>query len=143
MSRRYPQATGGEMPKINFLAVFTAAIVSFLVGGLWYSLLFKGAWMRANKFKEEDLMKGNPALIFGLSFVFSLIMAFNLAAFIGAEASLTWGLTAGGLAGAGWVGTAIAVTALFERRSLHYVLINCLYWIVAFVLMGGILGVWH
>ena len=131
------------MPKVNILAIFTAAAACFVIGGLWYSVLFKTAWMRANGFTEKDLRKGNPAVIFGLSFVFSLIMAFNLAAFIGPQASLTWGMAAGALAGVGWVATAFAVTGLFERRSLAYVLINAAYWILSFVVMGGIVGVWH
>jgi len=98
--------------------------------------------MRANSFTEGHLRKRNPAVVFGVSFVLSLVIAFNLAAFIGPQASLTWGMTAGGLAGIGWVATAFAVTGLFERRSLAYVVINAGYWIVSFVVMGGIIGVW-
>jgi hypothetical protein len=130
--------------KINIFAVLTAAISSFVLGGLWYSVLFKTVWMKANEFNDSHLKKGNPAVIFGLSFLLMLIMAANLAAFIGGEqASLTWGMTAGGLAGLGWVALALTVTALFERRSFRYVLINGAYWIVAFILMGGIVGGWR
>jgi hypothetical protein len=132
------------MPKINFAAVLAAAVASFIVGGLWYSLIFKSAWMRANGFSEEELSKRNPAVMFGVSFLLSLVMAFNLAAFLGNEGvSLTWGMTAGALAGAGWVAAALAVTAVFERRGWLYVAINGGYWIAAFVVMGGIIGAWR
>lgn len=37
----------------------------------------------------------------------------------------------------------LATNALFDRRSLQYILINAGYWIVSFALMGGILCAWR
>jgi hypothetical protein len=131
--------------EINYLAVVAAALSAFIVGGLWYSpLLFHQSWMRANGLSEADLEKGGEARVFGGAFVLSLIMAFNLAAFLAApDTTLAWGATAGALAGVGWVALGIAVVALFERRPLAYVLINGGYWSVAMTIMGAILGVWR
>jgi hypothetical protein len=82
-------------------------------------------------------------VIFGLAFVFSAIMAANLAAFLAApDTTLTWGATAGALA-AIWVVLGMAVVALFERRPWGYVLVNGGYWMVSFVVMGAILGGWR
>jgi hypothetical protein len=130
---------------INYLAVFAAALSAFAIGGLWYSpLLFQKAWMRANGFSQADLAGGGEARIFGGSFVFSLIMAFNLAAFLSApDTTMAWGATAGALAGVGWVALGIGVVALFERRPIAYGLINGGYWAVALTVMGAILGAWR
>jgi hypothetical protein len=130
---------------INYLAVFVAALSTFLIGGVWYSpVLFGKAWMRENNFTEADLQGGNMAKIFGLTFVFSLLMAFNLAAFLADDGTTTsWGATAGFLAGFGWVALGLAIIALFERRSWKYILINGGYMTVAFVVMGLILGAWR
>ena len=39
----------------HYPAVFTAAIVSFAIGGLWYSpILFSQAWMKACGISEEQ-----------------------------------------------------------------------------------------
>jgi hypothetical protein len=133
------------MPHINWLAVLAAAVSTFVLGGLWYSkALFGRAWMSANNLNEADLAKSNMAMIFGLAFVFAVIMAANLAAFL-AEPKTTaaWGATAGFLAGFGWVALGIATIALFERRSWKYILINGGYMTVAFVIMGLIIGVWR
>jgi Protein of unknown function (DUF1761) len=133
------------MPHINWLAVLAAAVSTFVLGGLWYSkALFGRAWMSANNLNEADLAKSNMAMIFGLAFVFAVIMAANLAAFL-AEPKTTaaWGATAGLLAGFGWVALGIATIALFERRSWKYILINGGYMTVAFVIMGLIIGVWR
>lgn len=130
---------------INWLAVIVAAILPFLLGGLWYSpALFGKAWMRENQFTDEAQLGGNQGKIFGLSFVFFLIMSANLAAFLATpETDLMFGLLAGFLAGFGWVALGIAVVALFERRSWMYIFINGGYMIVAFLLMGAVLGAWR
>jgi uncharacterized protein DUF1761 len=133
------------MPHINWLAVLAAAVSTFALGGLWYSpALFGRAWMSVNKLDSAELAKSNMAKIFGLAFVFALVMAANLAAFLAEpKTTATWGATAGFLAGFGWVTLGIATIALFERRSTKYVLINGGYMTVAFVVMGLILGAWR
>ncbi len=130
---------------INYLAVIAAALSTFLIGALWYSpLLFNDAWMKASGLKKEDVAGGNMAKIFGLAFVFELIMAANLAAFLaGADTTIQWGATAGALAGIGWVALAIGTLSLFERRSWTYTLINGGYFAVSFIVMGIILGAWR
>lgn len=130
--------------QINFLAVIAAALACFLIGGLWYSpLLFGNAWMRANGFTDADLKRGSMPVIFGAAFVFSLLMAANLAAFIGPDATLQFALAASVAAGLGWAAFGLAVVALFERRSWTYILINGGYLTVAFAAMGLILGIWR
>lgn len=132
-----------DLSTLNWLAIFTAALVSFVVGGLWYSpLLFGRAWMAENGFSDDDL-RGNMGRVFTLSFVLALIIAVNLAAFLGPEATFAWGLTAGALAGIGWVAAAIGILYLFERKSLRLFAINAGYHAVTFTLMGGILGLWN
>ena len=130
---------------INHFAVITAAVATFLIGGLWYSpLLFHRAWMNANGLTDEQRRRDGMAKIFGLSFLFSWIMAYNLAAFLaGPDTTVLWGATAGALAGVGWVTLSIGILGLFERRPLKYVLINGGYFTVAFVAMGAILGEWR
>jgi hypothetical protein len=136
---------GGERVHINHFAVAAAALATFVIGGVWYSpLLFQGAWMDANGFKDTDLKKTSMGKIFSLSFIFSLIMAYNLAAFLAApDTTVLWGAAAGALAGIGWVGLSIGILSLFERRSWKYVFINGGYFSVSFVVMGVILAAWR
>lgn len=133
------------MDHINYLAVLVAAVSTFVIGGLWYSpVLFQRGWMSANGFTEADLAKGSAAKIFGVAFVLALLMAANLAAFLsGPDTTVAWGTAAGALTGLGWVMPAIATVALFERRSARYIAINGGYFVLAFVVMGAILGAWR
>jgi hypothetical protein len=82
--------------------------------------------------------------MFGGSFVLCLIMAANLAAFLGGpDTTVAWGAAAGALAGGGWVACGIGVVALFERRPAAYTFINGGYWTVALTMMGAIVGAWR
>jgi len=127
----------------NFVAIFVAALMSFAIGGLWYSpLLFARAWMKEAGLTEQQTKDAPMGRIFGLAAVASLVMAFNLAAFIGPKASLGFGLFAGAAAAIGWVAMSLGVIYLFEQRSLKLWLINSGYQVIAYTLMGGLIGVW-
>ncbi len=64
---------------INFLAVLVAALVPMIMGFIWYNPKVLGnAWMQAAGLNEEKLKGANMALIFGLSFVLSLLLAFSI-----------------------------------------------------------------
>jgi hypothetical protein len=130
-----------DLSQINYLAVGVAALSCFLIGGLWYSpILFAKAWMRETGLSEDELGK-NVGRTFGLAFALSLLIAFNLAAFLGPDATWSWGMTAGVLA-AVWVGGSMAITYAFERRSAILTLLDAGYHLVAYAVMGGILGAW-
>ncbi len=130
---------------LNLWAILAATVAAFMLGGLWYSpALFGGVWKKANGFGEADPGKSGQGRIFATSFVFTLIMAVNLAMFLNdPKTTLAWGATAGFLAGFGWIALGIGVVSLFERRPWSYVLVNGGYMTVALVLMGAIIGGWR
>lgn len=134
-----------DFSTLNWLAIIVATVSAFIVGGLWYSpILFGKAWMRANGFTEESMKGANMGKIFGLAFLWILVMAINLAMFLNdAKTDAAWGATAGFLAGFGWAATGLFVVSLFERRSTSYMLINGAYLTVALTLMGLIIGAWR
>ena len=130
---------------MNIPAVLIAALCAFIVGGLWYSpLLFGAVWQRVSGVSEDRLKAQSRAKVLSAALMLTLVMAFNLAAFLNQPTTtLVWGATAGFLAGFGWVALGFAVVSLFEARPLGYVLINGGYMVVAFVLMGAIIGGWR
>lgn len=134
-----------DFSTINHLAVFVAAISMFILGGLWYSpALFGKAWAKENGLTPEQIQAISKARMFGWSFLFSVIMAYNLAMFLNdGNTDMIWGMTAGFLTGFGWVFMAIGVVGVFENRSWTYIFINGGYNIVAFTIMGLIIGAWR
>src|SRR5688572_21270366 len=69
---------------INWLALFVATIVYFMLGALWYSkALFGHTWAALVKLDMNDpnLRKGMGSMMFG-SFIFMLIACLGLAILI-------------------------------------------------------------
>jgi hypothetical protein len=134
-----------ENLNINHIAVFVCAILNLALGALWYSpVLFYKGWLAENKLTEEQLAKQNPAKTYGLAFLFSLIISYILAFFLGDSATdAVWGTTAGFLAGFGWSTLIFAIIALFEQKSWKYIFINGGFITVYFTFIGFILGIWR
>ena len=87
-------------------------------------------------------------MIFGISFLFSLIAAFFLYEFVWHHESPEFhtfkhGAFHGGILSLFVILPALGTNALYEQRSWKYILINVGYWLVSFVLMGGILNIWR
>lgn len=129
---------------INHIAVAACAVLSLVVGGLWWSpLLFAKPWQAANGLTDEQLAASNPIKAFGLTLIIAWIMSYNLAFMLGSPGTTwQWGLAAG-LLTAIWAAGMFVIIALFEQRSLKYVAINCGYIIIYFALVGFVLGVWR
>ena len=98
--------------------------------------------MREAGLREEDLRQ-HVGRTFAVAFVLSFVAALNLAFFLGSEATVAWGMTAGALAGVGWVSASLGITFTFERRSRTLIVIDAGYHAVAYTVMGAILGAWH
>lgn len=137
-----------DISMLNIWAILVATLSTFVVGWLWYGPLFGKAWISATGLSEEQLQQGNMAKIFGLAFIFELIMAFNLAMFLtgspeaAEQMNYQMGAFYGFLTGFGWVFFALAVNSLYEQKSWNYILINGGYWTVTFTIMGMIIGAW-
>ena len=124
--------------EINWWGVVLAALSAFVVGGLWYSLLFAKPWQRAAGVTDAALRRGVIPSFVG-TFLLSFVMAVALAAFIGPNGA-GFGALAGAIAGIAWVAAAFGVTYLFERRGVALFLINGGYNALSFTAMGAIVG---
>lgn len=68
------------MPKIaglNLLGLVLAALAMWIIGFLWYGLIFGGAWMDASGYTEE-MFEGQSPLWMPAGFVISLLLSFGL-----------------------------------------------------------------
>lgn len=129
---------------INHIAVLVCAVMSLVIGGLWWSpLLFAKPWQREVGLSDDQLKQMNPAKTFGITFILAYLASYNLAFFLGAPGTTwQWGIAAGLLAGI-WAIAMYVIISLFEQRSLKLVLINTGYIAVYFAVIGFILGIWR
>lgn len=132
-----------DLSTLNVWAILAATVSAFAIGFLWYGPLFGSTWMKAAGMSEEDVEGANMTRLFGLAFLFQLIMTVNLALFLNDPSiGLQQGALYGFLTGFGWIFFALAVNSLYEQRSWSYIFVNGGYWTVTFTVMGVILGAW-
>jgi hypothetical protein len=133
-----------DLSTINWLAILVAAVASFAVGSVWYAKpVFGGVWQKLIARSDEDIRNASMIKIFGLAFLLTLVMAINLAMFIGEGKGFAFGLFAGAAAGIGWVAMGIGVMYLYEGRSFKLWLINAGYQALMLTIMGAIIGAWQ
>jgi Protein of unknown function (DUF1761) len=147
-------------PLINWVAVLVAAIVIFVLGGLWYSpVLFVKPWIALQKKTEEQMRaeaaSANMPLLYVGAAVTSLLIAVTLALILGhigrdpAIAEPGGGVSAGHGAIIGfmcWLGFSASTsyaTATFSGKPKQLWFIDTAYNLVCFVIAGIILAVWR
>ena len=129
---------------VNLLAVLTAAVSTFLLGGLWYSkALFGAAWTRESGDMRKAGEAGHPARVFGVSFVFALVAAFAYAIVVPAPASPGQAAVLGLLVGAGVVAASFGINYQFGNRTTKLWLIDGGYHTLQFLVYGLVIGLWR
>jgi hypothetical protein len=134
-----------EAVPVNWWAVIVAAVVSFIIGAIYYAPPVLGnVWRSHVKMTEEEVRAGLvPAMI--AQIIRDLVTAYILARFIveyGAP-TLTRGILVGFMAWLGFVATVTMGQVFYERRPWALWLISNGYLIISLVVMGAILGWWH
>ena len=138
---------------VNYLAVLVAAIVIFVLGGLWYSpVLFAKKWIALQAKTEEQMRaeaaSANMPLMYASAFITALITAWAMAlvfGHIGNDIMLNaaHGALFGALLWLGFAATTSYATALFSGKPRQLWIIDSAYNLVSFVLAGIILAVWR
>ena len=130
---------------INWFAVLVAALVSFIIGWLWYGPLFGKKWMELNGFAKENIRDGGLSMpvILIVNYVATSLAALAIAMFIGAEADIAFGIFAGIMIAVFWIGTSRLNDVLYEKKPMGLFWINVGYYLVIYSIMGAILGAWH
>ncbi|HKP31553.1 MAG TPA: DUF1761 domain-containing protein [Chitinophagaceae bacterium] len=136
------------LDQVNLWAVLVAALAYFLLGSLWFSVLFGSVWS-----KEVDRMgilikdppKGTIAAKMIQTFVGNLLAAFSMAYIVFISGSYTWmaGLKLGLLCGIGFAAVAMIIAYTWESRSMRLQMIDTGYAVIGIALCGIILAAWR
>jgi Protein of unknown function (DUF1761) len=134
-------------PHVNYLAILVSGVVIFVLGGLWYSVLFKKPWVALMGIPEEKMKEGSGAMpfLFLMAFLCGLLSAYILAIIINhfAPFSLMRGAMVGTICWVGFAAPTSFATAIFSMTPKRVWFINSSYNLVSFVLAGIILSVWR
>jgi hypothetical protein len=127
------------MGELNLLTIALAALAFFVVGAIWYGVLFGKAWQKAAGMSDAEVQGGNMALIFGLTLAFELLIALVLAhqfAMTGASDRAIMMISIG--FGAFVMTPAIGINYLYQRKSGTLFAIDAGHFILGSAAMGGV-----
>ncbi len=127
------------MGEVNLVAIVAGALAFWLVGAIWYGVVFGKAWQKAAGMSDDQLRHGNMALIFGLTLLFELLIATVLWHTIERSQASPHGVMMMAIGfGAAIMTPAIGINYLYLRKTLAHFLIDAGHFIVGMTAMGGV-----
>ncbi len=132
------------MVPVDYLGVLINAILSMVLGFLWYGPLFGKKWIKLSSLKSDNSKASGSVMarMYTLMFIGALLMAFILDhALIFASVYLKiYGISAGLMVGfVNWLGFIAPVTlneVLAGNKSFRLWLINAGYYLILLLVMG-------
>jgi hypothetical protein len=128
--------------QLNYVAILVAALIQWILGALWYSLLFGKQWKALVGQKPNE----KPSIVaMILSFFGGLITSFALAHVIqwSYASNFPWGAFIGFVCWLGFVFPLLFMHSLYEKRPFKLFAINVFYWLFAIIISAGLLAQWQ
>jgi hypothetical protein len=130
--------------QMNFVWVVVAAVVMWLLGALWYGVIFKKSWTKLVGYADGEKPK-NAIFAMVASFLANLLLAFVLANVVRwAGATLfTKGFMLGVVCWLGFMAPPLFAQHIWEGRRANLFAINAAYWLLAMAIGGAIVAAFH
>jgi len=130
--------------RTNYAAVVVGAIAYWILGALWFGVVFGRQWVALEGITDAQMKSANPVLPYVISLILNVLIAYSLAQIcIWRNANtIGRGASVGVLLWIGFVGPVTYTTYMYELRPWQLFAINQLYPLFGFALMGAILGAW-
>jgi hypothetical protein len=130
--------------RTNYAAVIVAAIAYWILGAIWYGVLFSKPWMALEHITVEQAQGVSPVIPYIVSFLLEILIAYSLAQLcIWRNANTAGrGASVGVLLWIGFIGPISFMNYMFEMRPRTLFAINEFYPLAGLVLMGAIIGAW-
>ena len=156
--------------QLNFWLVFVAGFIPLVTGFIWYNpKVFGNAWMKSAGMTEESMKGANMILIFGLCYLFGVMLAIAMMTIVIHQMGLfsalqgdktpetaaymknffdtygsrfrtfKHGALHGTISGLFIALPVLGTCALFERKGFKYIAVHTGYWMLTMALMGGVL----
>ena len=134
------------LSELNYLAILVTAVVIWVIGAIWYSMLFGKVWMAAHGYTPEQLegMRAGMARAYGVSFLCYLVLATVLSlliALLGLDSAIA-GAKLGVICWLGFIATIGCTAYLYSNKSITTWIIDAAYQLVFMIVAGVILAIW-
>ena len=135
-----------SVPSMNYLAIIVAAVAFMVLGALWYSpALFGNAWMKGIGKTKEQLTADFSYFGYVIALVLSFVAAYGIARIMywTNGYAIAEAIKISVLVGICFVFTSLGIHDRFEKRPFGLTIINVLYHLIGFIIMGIIISVWR
>lgn len=128
---------------INLFALLTSAAIQWVIGALWYGVIFKKSWKAM--VGGEATTGGRAIFAMVCSFVASVILCFVLVHIFMMAGTPTFrgGAALAIICWLGFMAPPMFAQHIYERRPANLFAINAGYWMIAMAVSGGVLAVWR
>jgi hypothetical protein len=130
---------------LNYVHILVATLAYFIIGSLWYSLLFGKVWSQMLGIVPTEEDKKKMPMMFSVTFAlnFIIVVATACVLFFVSPTTVMAAVKVGLLLGGGFVFTTIAMSYMYSRRSFKLTLIDTGYHVFAICVTSVILTLWH
>ena len=126
---------------VSWVMVLISAVCQWVLGAIWYGLIFRKSWRRLVGFAEGEKPK-NAVFAMIVAFIACLLLSFVMAhidRWAGAVV-FTGGAKLGIICWVGFIAPPLVTQHIFEGRRANLFAINAAYWLLAMALGGGLLA---
>ena len=124
------------------VAIIAGALSVMVLGAIWFNpKVFGGPWAKGAGLSDEEANSMNPtALVGGLLMALVIAWSFSMYAQHTEEgmSQFVHGLYHGVMAAVMFVAPVLISKGLFERKSISWILLGAVYWVLALTLVSGI-----
>ncbi|MFL5762782.1 MAG: DUF1761 domain-containing protein [Bacteroidia bacterium] len=127
----------------NYLAILVSALIYFIIGALWYSMLFRKQWVQLIGLKPEQMQNGSK-IVFLYTFLAEIVIVFAMAFIIWilGTPDCVSAIKVGLFFSVCFTATVLAINNWYGMRSMKLTLIDAGYHIVGIVFASIILTIW-
>jgi hypothetical protein len=126
------------------MVVVIAAVIEWLLGALWYGLIFRKSWLAMAGFSETNKPK-NGAMTMIFSFIACLLLTYVIAHVVGWVDAVTFSVGAkiGIICWLGFMAPPLFTQHIAENRRANLFAINAAYWLLVMAIAGGLTAAFH
>ena len=134
--------------QVNLWAILVASLAYFILGSLWFSVLFGGVWSKEVErlgILIKDPAKSTIAAKMFQTFFGNVIAAVSMGYLVFISHCYNWiaGLKLGLLCGIGFAAVAMIIAYTWESRSYRLQMIDTGYAVFGITLCGVIIAAWR
>ncbi len=129
--------------KINHAAAWVAAIVFYVWGYIWFSLLFKNQVSSILSGMNASQVSNSP-IVYAVGFLLALVVGYGFAIALAdsSNPSAAHGISFGLFMGVVFFASVALTLTMFQGRSISLWLYNTGYALIGFMIVGAIVGGW-